>query len=85
MNAGAGLDEAIHTVRAPANLEDHPYLLRRTTGRVIVHCIRRLYGPRRDGSPTMPKPAVERSLAAEFASLAGGPTVLAEPRPRPAG
>ena len=79
MNRGGRLDDAIHSVRPPAGLEARPYLRPvYDEPEFIVHNIWRLYGGWWDGNPATLKPAPERTLAAELASLAGGPSVLAD-------
>ncbi len=79
MNAGGRLDEAIHAVNPPAALEERPYLRPvYDEPEFIVHTIWRQYGGWWDGNPATLKPARERALAAELASLAGGPGALAE-------
>lgn len=78
MNGGGRLDEAIHTVRVPASLAGRPYLQPvYDEPEFIVRTVWRLYGGWWDGNPATLKPAPERALAAEIASLAGGPAVLA--------
>jgi alkyl sulfatase BDS1-like metallo-beta-lactamase superfamily hydrolase len=79
MNAGARLDEILHTVAAPAALLDRPYLRPvYDEPEFIVRNIWRLYGGWWDGNPATLKPAPEAALAAELADLAGGPSVLAD-------
>jgi glyoxylase-like metal-dependent hydrolase (beta-lactamase superfamily II) len=79
MNRGGRLDEAIHSVRAPAHLEERPYLRPvYDEPEFIVRNIWRLYGGWWDGNPATLKPARERALATELAELAGGPAVLAD-------
>jgi glyoxylase-like metal-dependent hydrolase (beta-lactamase superfamily II) len=79
MNGGGRLDEAIHSVRPPARLEERPYLRPvYDEPEFIVRNVWRLYGGWWDGSPATLKPAPERALAAELAGLTGGPTVLAD-------
>ncbi len=78
MNAGARLDEIIHTVKAPAHLIEKPYL--RPTydePEFVVRNVWRLYGGWYDGNPAHLKPAPEADLAAELAALAGGVEGLA--------
>jgi len=78
MNGGGRLDEAIHSVKVPANLSDRPYLQPvYDEPEFIVHTVWRLYGGWWDGNPATLKPAPERALAAEVASLAGGAGALA--------
>jgi len=79
MNAGARLDEALHSVRAPAALAAKPYLRPvYDEPEFVVHNIWRLYGGWWDGNPSTLQPAPERSLATELAALAGGPGALAD-------
>lgn len=78
MNAGARLDEIIHSVRPPGHLADRPYLQPvYDEPEFVVRNIWRLYGGWYDGNPAHLKPAPERALAAELAALAGGPARLA--------
>jgi alkyl sulfatase BDS1-like metallo-beta-lactamase superfamily hydrolase len=77
MNAGARLDEIIHTVRAPQSLLDKPYLRPiYDEPEFVVRNIWRYYGGWHDGNPANLKPAPEAGLAAEVAALAGGPGKL---------
>ena len=79
MNAGGRLDDAIHSVSPPAELEARPYLRPvYDEPEFIVHTVWRQYGGWWDGNPATLKPAPERALAAELAALAGGPVVLAD-------
>jgi alkyl sulfatase BDS1-like metallo-beta-lactamase superfamily hydrolase len=78
MNAGATLDEIVHTVRVPEAYADLPYL--RATydePEFVVRNIWRLYGGWYDGNPARLKPAPDAAVAAEVAALAGGPEALA--------
>lgn len=78
MNAGARLDDVIHTVRLPDELAALPYL--RPTydePEFVVRNLWRLYGGWYDGNPANLKPAREVELARELAGLAGGADVLA--------
>jgi alkyl sulfatase BDS1-like metallo-beta-lactamase superfamily hydrolase len=78
MNAGARLDEIIHSVRAPEALLDKPYLRPiYDEPEFVVRNIWRYYGGWYDGNPAHLKPAREATLAAEVAALAGGPGKLA--------
>jgi glyoxylase-like metal-dependent hydrolase (beta-lactamase superfamily II) len=78
MNAGGRLDDAIHTVAVPRRLADRPYLQPvYDEPEFIVRTVWRQYGGWWDGNPATLKPAPERALAAELATLAGGPRVLA--------
>jgi alkyl sulfatase BDS1-like metallo-beta-lactamase superfamily hydrolase len=79
MNSGGRLDDALGTVRAPAALLARPYLRPiYDEPEFIVRNVWRLYGGWWDGDPSHLKPARARSVAAEMASLAGGPRKLAE-------
>ncbi|WP_395696312.1 alkyl sulfatase dimerization domain-containing protein [Nocardioides sp.] len=79
MNAGAPLDEIVHTVRAPQHLLDRPYLRPvYDEPEFVVRNVWRLYGGWWDGDPAHLKPAPAAALAAEVASLAGGPGRLAD-------
>jgi alkyl sulfatase BDS1-like metallo-beta-lactamase superfamily hydrolase len=79
MNAGGRLDDAVHSVRPPAELEARPYLRPvYDEPEFIVHTVWRQYGGWWDGNPATLKPAPERALAAELAALAGGAGVLAD-------
>jgi glyoxylase-like metal-dependent hydrolase (beta-lactamase superfamily II) len=79
MNAGGRLDDAIHGVRPPADLAARPYLRPvYDEPEFIVRNVWRLYGGWWDGNPATLKPAPERALAAELASLAGGAAALAD-------
>ena len=79
MNAGAKLNEIIHTVSVdPATLAK-PYLRPMyDEPEFVVRNIWRLYGGWWDGNPANLKPAREAALAAEVASLAGGVRRLAD-------
>ena len=79
MNAGARLDEIIHTVTPPSQLMERPYLQPvYDEPEFIVRTVWRLYGGWWDGNPATLKPAPERALATELAGLAGGATALAD-------
>lgn len=78
MNAGARLDDIVHTVRAPAHLAERPYLRPvYDEPEFVVRNVWRLYGGWWDGDPARLKPAPAAALAAEIASLAGGAARLA--------
>jgi alkyl sulfatase BDS1-like metallo-beta-lactamase superfamily hydrolase len=79
MNEGARLDDIVHTVRAPAQLLQRPYLRPiYDEPEFVVRNIWRQYGGWYDGDPSHLKPAPPAVLAAELASLAGGASRLAE-------
>ncbi len=79
MNAGARLDEALHTVRPPERLAARPYLRPvYDEPEFIVRNVWRLYGGWWDGNPSTLQPAPERALATELAELSGGAGALAE-------
>jgi len=78
MNAGARLDEIIHTVHAPQSLLDKPYLRPiYDEPEFVVRNVWRLYGGWHDGNPAHLKPAPDAAVAVEVAALAGGPERLA--------
>jgi alkyl sulfatase BDS1-like metallo-beta-lactamase superfamily hydrolase len=79
MNAGGRLDDAIHSVAPPSELAERPYLRPvYDEPEFVVHTVWRQYGGWWDGNPATLKPAAERALAIELASLAGGPGILAD-------
>ena len=79
MNAGARLDEILHTVRAPAHLLERPYLRPvYDEPEFVVRNTWRLYGGWWDGDPASLKPAPAAVLASEIAGLAGGAARLAD-------
>jgi alkyl sulfatase BDS1-like metallo-beta-lactamase superfamily hydrolase len=79
MNAGARLDEILHTVTAPAHLLERPWLRPvYDEPEFVVRNIWRLYGGWYDGDPAHLKPAPATAFARELAELAGGATRLAE-------
>jgi alkyl sulfatase BDS1-like metallo-beta-lactamase superfamily hydrolase len=79
MNAGARLDEVVHTVRAPDHLIEKPYLRPvYDEPEFVVRTVWRLYGGWYDGNPAHLKPAPDAALAAELAALAGSAGVLAD-------
>jgi alkyl sulfatase BDS1-like metallo-beta-lactamase superfamily hydrolase len=79
MNAGARLDDIVHTVRAPDHLLEKPYLRPvYDEPEFVVRTVWRLYGGWYDGNPAHLKPAPDGELAAELAALAGGAAVLAD-------
>jgi glyoxylase-like metal-dependent hydrolase (beta-lactamase superfamily II) len=79
MNAGARLDEVIHTVSPPRHLMERPYLQPvYDEPEFVVRTVWRLYGGWWDGNPATLKPAPEQALARELAELAGGAGALAD-------
>jgi alkyl sulfatase BDS1-like metallo-beta-lactamase superfamily hydrolase len=73
MNRGVSLDTVLHTVKAPVELLNLPYLRPvYDETEFIVRNIWRLYGGWYDGTPSHLKPAPEKDLAEEIARLAGG-------------
>jgi len=78
MNAGATLDEILHTVKAPDRLLERPYLRPvYDEPDFVVRNIWRLYGGWYDGNPANLKPAPEAAVAKEIAALSGGARRLA--------
>jgi len=79
MNAGARLDEVLHSVTVPAHLAGRPYLRPvYDEPEFVVRNVWRLYGGWWDGNPSSLKPAPEAAVARELAALAGGATALAD-------
>ena len=79
MNEGARLDDIVHTVHAPPDLLERPYLRPvYDEPEFVVRTVWRLYGGWYDGNPAHLKPAADAALAAELAALAGGAGVLAD-------
>lgn len=79
MNAGARLDEAIHSVVPPAHLMARPYLQPiYDEPEFVVRGVWRLYGGWWDGNPATLKPAADAAVARELADLAGGAGALAD-------
>ncbi len=79
MNAGATLDELIHTVAVPEHLTGLPWLQPvYDEPEFVVRNLWRLYGGWYDGDPSTLKPAPTADLAGELATLAGGASVLAD-------
>ena len=77
MNAGATLNEIIHTVKVPAETLARPFLRPLyDEPEFVVRNIWRLYGGWWDGAPSRLKPAPDEILGAEIAALAGGADVL---------
>jgi alkyl sulfatase BDS1-like metallo-beta-lactamase superfamily hydrolase len=64
MNAGARLDEVLHSVRSPAHLADCPYLQPvYDDPEFVVRNVWRLYGGWYDGNPATLKPPREAAVA----------------------
>ncbi len=79
LNAGARLDELIHSVKPPARLADRVYLQAKyDEPEFIVRNLWRRYGGWYDGNPAHLKPAPDAELASALAGLAGGPAALAD-------
>lgn len=79
MNDGGTLEDALASVRAPAELLMRPYLRPiYDEPEFVVRNIWRLYGGWWDGDPSHLKPARARVLALEIAALAGGARRLAD-------
>ena len=78
MNAGASLDEILHTVRVPEDLLERPYLRPSyDEPEFVVRNIWRLYGGWYDANPARLKPPPDAAVAAEVATMAGGAAALA--------
>ncbi|HUN51830.1 MAG TPA: alkyl sulfatase dimerization domain-containing protein [Candidatus Sulfotelmatobacter sp.] len=77
MNAGARLDDIIHSVTVPAEYLARPYMRPLyDEPEFVIHNVWRLYGGWYDGNPARLKPARDAALAVELANLAGGIAVL---------
>jgi glyoxylase-like metal-dependent hydrolase (beta-lactamase superfamily II) len=80
MNEGARLDDVLHSVRAPAELLDKPYLRPiYDEPEFVVRNIWRLYGGWYDGNPARLKPAPDARLAGPGAGR-GRRRAVAAPR-----
>ncbi len=78
MNAGERLDRIVHEVRISDDLLAKPYLRPvYDEPEFVVRNIWRLYGGWYDGNPAHLNPAPDAVLAAEVATMAGGPAALA--------
>ena len=78
MNAGATLDEIIHSVRVPDEVLAKPYMRPYyDEPEFVVRNVWRLYGGWWDGAASRLKPAPDAAVGAEVAALAGGADVLA--------
>jgi alkyl sulfatase BDS1-like metallo-beta-lactamase superfamily hydrolase len=79
MNAGAKLNDIIHTVKVDPAILDRPYLRPMyDEPEFVVRNVWRMYGGWYDGNPAQLKPAADAKLAQEIAALAGGAGKLAE-------
>jgi alkyl sulfatase BDS1-like metallo-beta-lactamase superfamily hydrolase len=77
MNAGATLDEIIHSVKVVSGLRDRPFLKPLyDEPEFVVRNVWRLYGGWYDGNPAHLKPAPAADLALEIAAFAGGARAL---------
>lgn len=79
MNAGAKLNDIIHTVKVAPEILERPYLKPLyDEPEFVIRNVWRMYGGWHDGNPAHLKPATDASLGGELASLAGGAQVLAQ-------
>ncbi|MDY7104232.1 MAG: alkyl sulfatase dimerization domain-containing protein [Actinomycetota bacterium] len=79
MNAGAALEEIVHTVRVPETTLALPYLRPvYDEPEFVVRNVWRRYGGWWDGDAARLKPPTRAALASELAALAGGATPLAD-------
>ena len=79
MNAGAPLDEIVHSVTVPDETLQLPYLRPLyDEPEFVVRNIWRLYGGWWDGNPARLKPPSDAAVGAEVAQLAGGTERLIE-------
>jgi alkyl sulfatase BDS1-like metallo-beta-lactamase superfamily hydrolase len=79
MNAGARLNDIIHSVKVDPAVLEKPYLRPMyDEPEFVIRNIWRLYGGWWDGDPAHLKPAKAAVLACELATLAGGALRLAE-------
>ena len=77
MNAGARLDDIVHTVSVPAETLALPYLRPMyDEPEFVIRNIWRLYGGWWDANPARLKPPSDAAVGAEIAHLAGGVDVL---------
>lgn len=73
MNAGASLDQVIHSVEVPARLRDRPYLRPvYDHPQFLVRSVWRRYGGWHDGEPDNLLPAPRAEQARAWVELAGG-------------
>ncbi len=79
MNAGATLDEIVHSISVPAETLDLPYLRPLyDEPEFVIRNIWRLFGGWYDGNPARLKPAADSAIGAEVATLAGGAQILVD-------
>lgn len=79
MNAGARLNDILHSVSVDSALLEKPWLAPLyDEPEFVVRNIWRLYGGWYDGNPANLKPATDRALGEAIAALAGGPKELAQ-------
>lgn len=79
MNAGATLDEVLHSVTAPQELLARPYLRPvYDQPEFIVRNLWRLYGGWYDGDPSELEPAPRAALARELVAFAGGTAAMVD-------
>ena len=79
MNAGASLDEILHSTSVPDETLSIPYLRPLyDEPEFVIRNIWRLYGGWWDGNPARLKPPSDAALGAEIAALAGGVQALLE-------
>ena len=77
MNAGARLDDIVHTVSVPPETLEIPYLRPLyDEPEFAIRNIWRLFGGWWDGNPARLKPAPDAAVGAEVAALAGGVDAL---------
>jgi alkyl sulfatase BDS1-like metallo-beta-lactamase superfamily hydrolase len=78
MNAGAPLNDIVHTVKVAPDMLQRPYLRPLyDEPEFVVRNLWRMYGGWYDGNPANLKPAPDAALANELAALAGGAEKLA--------
>ena len=78
MNAGAPLNDIVHTVKVAPDMLQRPYLRPLyDEPEFVVRNLWRMYGGWYDGNPANLKPAPDAALANELAVLAGGADKLA--------
>jgi alkyl sulfatase BDS1-like metallo-beta-lactamase superfamily hydrolase len=78
MNAGARLNDIVHTVKVAPEVLARPYLAPLyDEPEFVVRNVWRMYGGWHDGNPANLKPAADAALGTELANLAGGARALA--------